>query len=197
MADCLPPAEECRIAIVGTSGSGKTTLAESLSSGLGIPHVELDALHWLPDWQVRPDEELRNLVRDRLAAPAWVVDGNYRNKVQDLVISRANIFVWLNYRRSVVMRRVIWRTFVRVCTRRKLFSGNREQLRTVLFSRNSIVWWAWTSHAANARTYRELFDEQAPEHLTMIEHTTPRHTREWGEHVMATCVRTAVDHHSC
>ena len=34
MTDCLPPAEECRIAIVGTSGSGKTTLLQSFLAEL-------------------------------------------------------------------------------------------------------------------------------------------------------------------
>ncbi|WP_197443636.1 AAA family ATPase [Maioricimonas rarisocia] len=179
MTDSLPPAEQCRIAVVGTSGSGKTTLARAVAQRLGIPHIELDSLHWLPDWQMRPNDELRALVQERVAGPAWVVDGNYRNKVQDLVISRANVFVWLNYSRSVVMRRVIWRTFVRAVTRRRLFSGNREQLRTVLFSRDSIVRWAWTSHAVNHRTYRQLVDHDLPEHVSLFEHTTPTETAAW------------------
>ncbi len=39
-----------RISVVGTSGSGKTTLARDISQLLGIPHVELDYLHWEPNW---------------------------------------------------------------------------------------------------------------------------------------------------
>lgn len=40
-----------RVVIVGTSGSGKTTMARELSVLLGTPHIELDALQWLPGWQ--------------------------------------------------------------------------------------------------------------------------------------------------
>ncbi|MFG0332036.1 MAG: AAA family ATPase [Maioricimonas sp. JB049] len=188
MTASLPPADQCRIAVVGTSGSGKTTLARAAAQRLGIPHVELDALHWLPGWQMRPDGELRALVQERVAEPAWVVDGNYRNKVQDLVISRANVFVWLNYSRAVVMRRVVWRTFMRAVTRRRLFSGNREPLRTVLFCRNSIIRWAWTSHAANRRAYR-LLSGSMPQHVFIFEHTTPSETRRWLEQLSGAAQR--------
>lgn len=37
-----------RVVIIGTSCSGKTTLAGTLAAALATPHIELDALHWLP-----------------------------------------------------------------------------------------------------------------------------------------------------
>ena len=39
-----------RLVVVGTSGSGKTTVAGQLALILGVPHIELDSLHWEPDW---------------------------------------------------------------------------------------------------------------------------------------------------
>ncbi|WP_423226670.1 AAA family ATPase, partial [Candidatus Amarolinea aalborgensis] len=48
-----------RIVVVGTSGSGKTTLARRLALALGIPHIELDALHWEANWQEAPVEVFR------------------------------------------------------------------------------------------------------------------------------------------
>jgi len=62
--------------VVGTSGSGKTTFARRLAAGLGIPHVELDALHWEPEWTEATDEVLRARVAEATAQDAWVVDGN-------------------------------------------------------------------------------------------------------------------------
>ena len=45
-----------RIAVIGTSGSGKTTLARTLAQQLDLPHTELDAIHWGPDWTPTPPE---------------------------------------------------------------------------------------------------------------------------------------------
>ncbi len=43
-----------RIVVIGTSGSGKTTLARELAGRLNVPHIELDALHWKPNWVATP-----------------------------------------------------------------------------------------------------------------------------------------------
>lgn len=58
-----------RIVVVGNTGSGKTTLAGQLATLLGVPHVELDALHWWePNWVPPPVEEFRARVAAALAA---------------------------------------------------------------------------------------------------------------------------------
>jgi hypothetical protein len=66
-----------RINVVGTSSVGKTTVAAALASQLGVPHEELDALHWEPNWTAAPDDVLRERVRHALSGDGWVVDGNY------------------------------------------------------------------------------------------------------------------------
>ncbi|MFB3098236.1 MAG: AAA family ATPase, partial [Dehalococcoidia bacterium] len=85
-----------RIVVVGSSCSGKTTLANSLSEKLGYSHIELDAIHWLPDWVPRPVEEFRKLTSVVIGEESWVVDGNY-SSVRDLVWPRATTLVWLNH----------------------------------------------------------------------------------------------------
>ena len=72
-----------RVVIIGSSCSGKTTMARRLADILQTPHIEQDAIHWLPDWQEREDDEFRELVGTAVAADRWVVDGNY-NMVRDL-----------------------------------------------------------------------------------------------------------------
>lgn len=68
--------------MVGSSGSGKTTVAKVLARRLGVPHIELDALHHGPGWTVR-DDFVADI--DRMSATdAWVIDGNY-SAVRDLL----------------------------------------------------------------------------------------------------------------
>ena len=46
---------DARIVVVGSSGAGKTSLARRLAAQLGVPHIELDALHFAEDWIEVPD----------------------------------------------------------------------------------------------------------------------------------------------
>jgi adenylate kinase family enzyme len=48
-----------RIVVKGASGSGKTQVAARLAVDLGVPHVELDALHWGPNWSEPTLDEFR------------------------------------------------------------------------------------------------------------------------------------------
>lgn len=52
-----------RILVVGTSGAGKSTLARKIALTLGIKDIELDALHWGPDWTETPLEVFEGMVR--------------------------------------------------------------------------------------------------------------------------------------
>ena len=127
-----------RVIVVGTSCSGKTTLAKTLAHTLNVPHIEMDAIHWLPDWQARPTEEVRQLTAAAVAARRWVADGNY-SIVRDMLWGRATTLIWLNYSFPVVFGRALWRTTHRIITRQELFSGNRESFRQSFLSRNSIL----------------------------------------------------------
>jgi adenylate kinase family enzyme len=73
-----------RISIVGTTGSGKTTLARSIAQSLQFPHVELDSLHWEPNWTTALLPVFRSRVSEALQGDRWVVDGNY-SIVRDIV----------------------------------------------------------------------------------------------------------------
>jgi adenylate kinase family enzyme len=157
-----------RYVVVGTSGSGKTTFARALAEHLGVAHLELDALHWLPDWEMRPEEEFRGLVRRRLnAESSWVVDGNY-SKVRDIVWERADAVIWLDLPRPVVMWRVFWRTARRTLLRKRLWNGNVESLRAALFDSESIVRWAWNTYEKRRREYPQLVGEPQYRHLDLF-----------------------------
>jgi adenylate kinase family enzyme len=136
-----------RVAVIGPSCSGKTTVSRELAAHLGVPHVELDALHHDAGWNEAPAELLQERVVAALAAAhdGWVVDGNYFGKLGDLVIGQADTVVWLDLPYSTAIRRVLWRTGSRLARRTELWNGNRERLRDTL-GRNSIVWWVLRTH---------------------------------------------------
>lgn len=153
-----------RVIVVGTSGSGKSTFATALAARLGVPHVELDALHWLPNWVERDATEFRSLVAKATEGDRWVVDGNY-SVVRDVVWTKATDIVWLNFSRSTVFSRILRRTLRRALTGEELWAGNTESLRKAFFSRQSILLWSVTTHGKNRKKYARLRQEGAFGHL--------------------------------
>lgn len=139
-----------RVVVVGSSCAGKTTLARSLSQCLHSTHIQLDALHWLPDWVEREPAEFRALVGEAVSAERWIVDGNY-SRVRDLTWSRATDLIWLDYSFARVGSQALRRTFRRSWTGEELYSGNRESLRRALFSHDSILLWVLTSFRRRRR----------------------------------------------
>ena len=108
--------ERKRIHIVGTSGSGKSTLARDMSRLLDVPHVELDALHWLENWQEEELDRFRDKLKSKLNEATWVLDGNYFSKSADIQWAEqggATAVVWCDYPFSLTLVRAIRRAIVR------------------------------------------------------------------------------------
>ena len=167
-----------RISVVGTTGSGKTSTASLLARRLGMPHVELDALHWGPEWTPVPLPLFRERVAEALRGPEWVCDGNYK-RVRDIVWAKADTIVWLDYPLSVIMPQLLGRTIRRALRREELWQGNRESLRQSFFSRDSVLWWALTSYRRRRREYEALFQGPEQAHLRTVRLRSPSATREW------------------
>jgi adenylate kinase family enzyme len=149
-----------RVSVVGTSCSGKTTLAGKLAAACGLPHFELDAIHWQPGWTPLPLEDFRRRVSEVVDGEQWVIDGNY-SRVRDLVWERATDVVWIDLPFQSVLWRAIRRTSRRVITGERLFGGNRETLKNALFERDAIIYWVIRTHRRRAREYGTLFNHSA------------------------------------
>jgi adenylate kinase family enzyme len=147
-----------RVWVAGLPGSGKTTLARTLADRLGVPHVELDALHHGPAWDEAPAQLLRQRVEASLAAAAdgWVVDGNYRGKLGDLVVERADTMVWLDLPLPLILWRIVRRTASRLVHRTELWNGNRETVRNSVLTRENLVVWAIQNHRRRRRALPPL-----------------------------------------
>jgi adenylate kinase family enzyme len=152
-----------RVIIAGISGAGKTTLGRTLASRLGMPHYELDALHHGPKWTKRP--EFESEVAAFSAGPAWVTEDQYHSALGDLLWQRADTLVWLDLPHPTVMRRVLWRSFLRAATRGELWNGNRESFRNWVEPDHPIRW-AWSQYD---RKRRQTFERIVRHpHITVI-----------------------------
>ncbi|MFF3410468.1 AAA family ATPase [Streptomyces sp. NPDC002742] len=134
-----------RILVVGVTGAGKSTLARAVSSRLGLPYHEMDAVYFNgPGWAV--NDKLTEDVSRLAAGPRWIVDSLGYPEVRDLLWTRADTVIWLDYPRRVVMPRVLLRSVRRTVTREVIFGGNRETWREWL-RRDHPVWSSWSQHA--------------------------------------------------
>lgn len=68
-----------KIEIMGYSGSGKSTLCRKLAEEYGVPSLHLDMVQFLPNWEVRDNDEKQKIVQSFLEEhrDGWVIDGNY------------------------------------------------------------------------------------------------------------------------
>jgi adenylate kinase family enzyme len=133
---------------MGSSCSGKTTVARLLAVHLGVPQVELDALHHGPNWREATAEELRTRLDDALSVQdGWVADGNYMGKLGTHLIDQADTIVWLDLPLRTLVVRMWRRTAQRIRDRTELWSsGNRESWRKFLLEWNGLLWYTLRNH---------------------------------------------------
>ena len=164
-----------RFAIVATAScSGKTTLGRELARRLDVPFVELDALHHGPNWTEATAEEFQAKVAPLVAGDGWVIDGGYWAKLGDLVLGNADTVVWIDLPVRIWLPRLIRRTIRRVVRREELWNGNRETLRNVFFSRDSLILYA----LRNAPRHRRIYPERLAAYNT-VRLGSPKEVREW------------------
>ena len=169
-----------RIAIVGTSGSGKTALTVRVAAKLGVPNLELDGVFHQPGWTPLGDAEFRERVGAFAAGDRWVVDGNY-GVVRDLVWGTADMVVWLDLDRPVVMRRVVGRSIRRVVGRRPLWNGNRERPGNLIKRdpEENIILWSWTTHGPNRLRYEAAMEDPTWSHVEFVRLRSAAAVEEW------------------
>jgi adenylate kinase family enzyme len=164
-----------RIIVVGTSGSGKSTMAKSIAINRQIPRIELDSLFWKSNWEETPDEEFIGKIRAALCevGDSWVLDGNY-SRTQHITWPLADTIVWLDYPRRLSFSRLVKRTLTRVFTREELWSGNRESVKNVFFSKDSLLLYALKTYNLRKTRYTKLMLSDKHPHLTFIRLCHPR-----------------------
>lgn len=85
-----------RIMIIGCPGSGKSTFARSLTEKTGLPLHYLDMMYWNPDRTTKPKEEFRAALRETVALPEWIIDGNYGSTLE-IRMEACDTVIFLDY----------------------------------------------------------------------------------------------------
>jgi adenylate kinase family enzyme len=169
-----------RIVLIGTTSSGKSTLAEILAKRFDLHYIDLDALHWEPNWTEAPLEAFRERVVTATQAPGWVVAGNY-HIVRDLVWSQAEAVIWLDYSLPRIFWQLTRRTFTRWWTQELLWGTNRENLwlHFKLWSDESLYHWLFKTYWRRKREFPILLAQPEHHHLRLIHFKHPHETDEW------------------
>lgn len=173
-----PPADlsrHRRIVIVGVTGSGKSSLAVRLADAGGMPHVRIDDLMWRPGWvQLDPAAQAES-VAAHVTGTSWVLDGLW-TATREVVLTRTDLVVALDYPRRVSLGRLLTRTVRRIRAHETTCGGNTETW-TRAVSRESIVAWHFRSFHRKHEQIEQLASE--PDGPPVLRFTDPRATDSW------------------
>ncbi|CAK4081721.1 unnamed protein product [Aphanomyces euteiches] len=166
-----------RIAVIGITSCGKSTLALTLSTKLGIPFIDSDALFWASNWQKAADYVEKMTIATE--PPTWVLAG-HSTAARDMVFRRANIVVWLDYSLWTILWRLVMRTLHRWWTQEPLWgTTNRESLwvHFKLWSDESLVHFFFKSYWRYKKVYADALALHP--HLQLLRFRHPSETQAW------------------
>ncbi len=141
-----------RILVVGPPGVGKSWIARRLAAVYALPHVELDGFKLKPSRRLASNEDFVASLRAAIEADRWLLDGNWSD--DDLaaeVWGRADLVVWLDFPRPVVMRQVIRRSVRRLVTREDYYGWTERVWDWI--SPTHPIRWSWKM----VHSYRERY----------------------------------------
>lgn len=158
--------------IFGGAGSGKSTLARTLGKISGLPVTHIDTIYWLPDWTMRPREEIGRLTRKIADSDQWIFEGNHSETMAHRA-SRADILIFLDISTPRRLWRIIRRTI--------LYHGkSRPDMAEGCLERFD---WEFLKFAANYRKNGRIralsFIEKAPSHLTKYHLRSPKEVKQF------------------
>jgi adenylate kinase family enzyme len=82
--------------IIGCPGSGKSTFARAIAAKTGLPLYYLDMMYWNPDRTTKPKDEFRAALRETVALPEWIIDGNYGSTLE-IRMEACDTVIFLDY----------------------------------------------------------------------------------------------------
>lgn len=155
-----------KIEIMGYSGSGKSTLCRELAERYQLPALHLDQVQFLPNWEIRPEEEKRAQVAAFLDEhpKGWVIDGNYSKLSYERRNEEADRIVQLLFGRIRCLFRCVRRfRQYRGKSRPDMAEGCSEKL-----DREFVRWILWEGRSKTIRERYRKVREQYPEKVVVL-----------------------------
>ncbi len=177
-----------RIVVVGTTGSGKSTLAGALATRCDLTLIDPDALYWGANWQPVGEALFQARVAEAIAAERWAFAGNY-SRVRDLIWSRADTLIWLDYPFRIIFWRLFRRTIRRIRTQENLWdTDNYESWHKQFLSRDSLFIWLLKTYQRRKRELPVWLSQPEYAHLQVIRFTSARDADIWLQQVHSSAV---------
>lgn len=174
----IPSGDVNRIVIIGCGGSGKTTIANQLGEALDAPVTHLDVIYYDDEWNPLPQEKFAAAQEDLVAAPRWVIDGNYASTMP-IRLAAADTVIFLD----LPARTCLWG----ITQRRRRYRGAQHD-RDGVYDR--ITWnfitYIWNYRKTMAPRVRRLIAQHATNATVHI----PR-SRRAANRVVADLTRSA------
>jgi hypothetical protein len=98
--------------------------------------------------------------------------------VEEMVFSRADTVVCLDFSRFVTMNRVIRRSFRQTFLRQQVGVHSPMSIRSLRESEHPIRW-AWTTHAERRSQMRDWAERPELAHTKRVSLGSPREAEEW------------------
>ena len=169
-----------RINVVGVSSSGKSTFSRKLSAILSIPHVEMDAIFWQPNWQESDDNTFFSKLSAEISPLSnWVLDGNYTRTIP-IKWKNVQVVIWLDYSFIRTVFQAIKRSFTRAFSQKELWAGtgNKETWRR-LFSKDSIVLYTIKTHNKVRRKHELLMLDNSYSQIEFVRFRSPKESEQF------------------
>lgn len=155
-----------KIEIMGYSGSGKSTLCRKLAELYQVPAMHIDSVHFLSNWEVRPEEEKQNIVTTFLNSNSdgWIIDGNYTKLSYKRRVEEADVVIQLLFGRL----NCLFRCFKRFHTykgksRPDMAAGCNEKM-----DWEFIKWILWEGRSRKAQDRYKQIQKQYPDKVVVI-----------------------------
>jgi adenylate kinase family enzyme len=97
-----------RVLIIGSPGAGKSTFARRLAASTALPVVHLDQHYWLAGWTEPDADTWHETIKQLLAQPRWIMDGDYGGTL-DMRLRDADTVFFLDLPRWLCIMRVLKR----------------------------------------------------------------------------------------